>query len=198
MDFSTTFFGYPENVYVIEGDLWLDEEGKMDENIMDAYYNLKVTVNGQQQTEFGENWAGTIKYNESSVLSSAIAEYINEDKTTEFVYVSDEIKEAKEKFQSHITVADGIEVPAHYISELGDTADLSCVIKTDEGEIHKYYLNGYVTVRTNTDGSIWSKNEGFVTDSLYKDVNEGKILYQSEKIDLSSYKDDDDDDEDEE
>ncbi len=168
-----------EDIYVLNGDVEFE-----DENIMWSVIEAQVIKNGAEMTEFGETWAGS-KLNARDMAYSIMAAYLDDDTTVEVIYVCDELKEYKNKFQSYMDI-DGIKTPMHFIDTLGDTAHLVAVIRNNDGDVHRYYLNvnAGMTVMTSKDGSVMTDVQGFFDGALAGDLKDGIILYRAKDADF--------------
>lgn len=144
---------------------------------IDAVDEVTVTVNGQRKEDFGESWNGLVKYSEEDFFFSALAAYVNNDMTAEFIYVCQEVQDFKSSFQSFEKI-DGADVPKFYLKPQGyrgSKLELQAISKSN-----RYYYGDETCVCTYADGSRATDIEAFVTGALIKDAEAGNLVYANE------------------
>ncbi len=142
----------------------------------------KATKNGETCDSFGELWSHTLSADDAG--ESALAAYLNDDTTITFLYVCDELKEFKGRFQTYTHEVGGRKLPDRVITPYGKVAELYYGIKTAVGEVFFcYFGKDEVTVMTRENGSIATKNNAFVMGAIQGvlEEGEGEVLLRTEK-----------------
>lgn len=144
---------------------------------IDAVDEVTVTVNGKKKKDFGESWNGLVKYSEEDFFFSALAAYVNNDMTAEFIYVCQEVQDFKSSFQSFEKI-DGADVPKFYLKPQeyrGSKLELQATSKSN-----RYYYGDETCVCTYTDGSRATDIEDLVIGGLISDAEAGNLVYANE------------------
>ncbi len=147
--------------------------------------NIQVKLNGSEQENFGESFAGH-RYTIYDVFESTITAYINNNTAFQWVEIPDEVKNEKNKFFSSRFTVNGREVPDRFIYG-AYIVDLK--ILSDGSKNPNYYGNAAYTdfdgnfILTDHQGNILTDMEVFWLSGVEQIWKKDNIIYGKDYID---------------
>lgn len=131
----------------------------------------KVLEDQKPVQEFGESWTG-VAWGPDDFLAKALAAYLNDTKSIDFVFVHPSFKKYKDARQRLIDV-EGEKTPQFCFSTMGAITELQIVTKNR----YRYYYEGDNAFCVDPEGCVLSSYDALVVNALAGDIANDNILW---------------------
>ena len=131
----------------------------------------KVLEDQKPVLDFGESWSGVV-WGPEDFLSKALAAYLNDEKSIDFVFVHPSFKKYKDSRQRLIDI-EGEKTPQFCFSTMGAITELQIVTKNR----YRYYYEGDNAFCVDPEGCVLSSYDALVVNALAGDIANDNILW---------------------